>query len=64
VHRCTTIARIVKERRIVRSRVPSVLVILAGVVFFVAGVATYALVSTTLAAQKITVSEDANYFAG
>jgi hypothetical protein len=42
----------------------SVLVILAGVVFCVAGVATYALVSTTLAAQKITVSEDANYFAG
>jgi hypothetical protein len=48
----------------VRSRVPSVLVIIAGVVFFVAGVATYALVSTTLAAQKITVSEDATYFAG
>ena len=47
-----------------RSRVPSVLVIIAGVVFFVAGVATYALVSTTLAAQKITVSEDANYFGG
>jgi hypothetical protein len=32
--------------------------------FFVAGVATYALVSTTLAAQNITVSQDANYFAG
>jgi hypothetical protein len=48
----------------VRSRVPSVIVILAGVVFFVAGVVTYALVSSTLAAQKITVSQDANYFAG
>src|SRR5690242_21477111 len=47
-----------------RSRVPSTIVIIAGIVFAVAGVVTYAVVSTTLAAQKITVSEDANYFAG
>ena len=46
------------------SRVPSIIVIVAGIVFAVAGVATYALVSTTLAAQKITVSEDAANFAG
>src|SRR5204862_7246642 len=36
----------------------------AGVVFFVAGVATYAPAGATLAAQKITVSEDANYSSG
>lgn len=40
------------------------IVIIAGVVFFVAGVVTYALISSTLAAQRITVSQDANYFAG
>ena len=47
-----------------RSRVPSIIVIIAGIVFAVAGVVTYALVSSTLAAQKITVSEDAGNFAG
>ncbi|HEU4330293.1 MAG TPA: aromatic ring-opening dioxygenase LigA [Lapillicoccus sp.] len=47
-----------------KSRVPSLIVIIAGIVFAVAGVVTYAVVSSTLAAQKITVSDDANYFAG
>src|SRR3954454_24311163 len=40
------------------------LVIIAGAVLVVAGVATYAVVSSTLAEQKITVSEDAAHFAG
>jgi hypothetical protein len=35
-----------------------------GVVFAVAGVVTYVLVSNELAAEHITVSEDAKYFAG
>jgi ABC-type sugar transport system permease subunit len=48
----------------VRSRVPSIIVIVAGIVFVVAGVATYAVISSTLAAQRITVSEDASHFAG
>jgi hypothetical protein len=40
------------------------LVILAGAVLFIAGVATYAVVSSTLADQNITVADDADYFAG
>jgi len=40
------------------------LVIIAGVVLVVGGVITYAVVSSTLADQKITVSDDAQYFAG
>ncbi|MEV0898315.1 aromatic ring-opening dioxygenase LigA [Actinoplanes sp. NPDC049802] len=40
------------------------LVIIAGAVLFVAGVFTYALVGSTLSAQQITVSEDADNFAG
>ena len=35
----------------------------AGIVLVVAGVATYAVVSSTLAEQKITVSDDAQFFA-
>jgi hypothetical protein len=35
-----------------------------GIVFAVAGVATYVLVANELAAENITVSTDANYFAG
>ena len=35
-----------------------------GVIFAVAGVVTYVLVSNELAAENITVSEDAKYFAG
>jgi len=40
------------------------LVILAGAVLVVAGVLTYAVVSSTLAEQNITVDSDAEYFAG
>lgn len=47
-----------------RSRGSSVVVVVAGVVFLLAGVAVYSVVSTTLAAQRITVSEDAPAFAG
>ena len=46
------------------SRVPAWIVIISGVVFFVAGVATYVMVSTTLSSENITVSEDAAMFAG
>ncbi len=35
-----------------------------GVVFIVAGIATYAVISSTLADEKITVSDDAAHFAG
>jgi hypothetical protein len=47
-----------------RSGAIAVIVMVAGVIFAVAGVATYFLVSNELAAEKITVSEDAKYFAG
>jgi ABC-type sugar transport system permease subunit len=47
-----------------RSRAPAWIVIIAGAVFLVAGVATYIVVSVTLGAQNITVSEDASMFAG
>jgi hypothetical protein len=40
------------------------IVIIFGVVFFVAGVATYVVVSSTLSSENITVSEDAAMFAG
>ncbi|GIF41486.1 hypothetical protein Axi01nite_57970 [Actinoplanes xinjiangensis] len=40
------------------------LVIVAGAVLVVAGVVTWATISSTLASQQITVSEDAAYFAG
>lgn len=40
------------------------IVIISGIVFFVAGVVTYAVVSSTLSSQKITVSDDADMFAG
>ena len=46
------------------SRVGAWIVIVCGVVFFVAGVATYVVVSTTLSSENITVSEDAAMFAG
>jgi hypothetical protein len=38
-------------------------VIISGVIFFVAGVATYAVVSSTLSSENITVSKDATMFA-
>ena len=46
------------------SRLSSWIVIVAGVIFFVAGVATYAVVSSTLSSENISVSEDAAMFAG
>jgi ABC-type sugar transport system permease subunit len=45
-------------------RLIGVLVAVIGVVFVVAGVATYVLVATTLSDERITVSDDASYFAG
>ena len=47
-----------------RVRLLGLLVILAGVVFALAGVATYATVSSKLSDQRITVSSDASHFAG
>jgi hypothetical protein len=40
------------------------IVMVVGVIFAVAGVATYVLVANELAAENITVSSDATYFAG
>jgi hypothetical protein len=45
-------------------RVIGIIVGIIGVIFLVAGVATYAIVSQTLADEKITVSDDADHFAG
>ena len=40
------------------------LVIIAGAVMAIAGVVTWVVIQNTLADEQITVSEDANYFAG
>ena len=45
-------------------RVVGIILAVLGAVFLVAGVSTYAVVSSTLADQKITVSDDADRFAG
>ena len=45
-------------------RVAGIILAVLGVTFLVAGVATYAVVSQTLADQKITVSDDARWLAG
>ena len=45
-------------------RVIGIVLAVLGVVFLVAGVATYVVVSSTLADQKITVSDDARWLAG
>jgi len=45
-------------------RVIGIIVGVLGVIFLVAGVVTYAIVSQTLADQNITVSDDAQWFAG
>jgi hypothetical protein len=45
-------------------RVVGIIIAVIGVVFLVAGIVTYATVSSTLADQKITVSDDAAHFAG
>jgi ABC-type Fe3+-siderophore transport system permease subunit len=47
-----------------RVRVLALLVIIAGAILAVAGVVTYAVVSSTLADQHITVSDDAAHFGG
>jgi len=47
-----------------RSGAIGVIVMVMGVIFAVAGVATYVLVSNELAAENITVSDDAEHFAG
>ena len=47
-----------------RARTLGLIVIIAGVLFAVAGVVTYVVVSRTLADQKITVSDDAAAFGG
>jgi hypothetical protein len=46
------------------SRGIGILVAVIGVVFLVAGIFAYALISTTLAAENVTVSDDAQHFAG
>ncbi len=45
-------------------RLLGLLVLIAGVILSVAGVVTYAVVSNTLADQKITVADDAAHFGG
>ena len=47
-----------------RVKVISILVIVAGAILAAAGVVTYALVSTTLSDQQITVADDARWSAG
>ena len=47
-----------------RSGTVGIIVMVVGVIFAVAGVVTYFVVSNELANENITVSEDANYFAG
>jgi hypothetical protein len=47
-----------------RVRMLGLVVIVAGAVFAIAGVATYATVSHKLSEQRITVSDDAAHFAG
>ncbi len=47
-----------------RTRTVGLIVILAGVVFAVAGVVTWFVVADQLAAENITVSEDAEFLAG
>jgi hypothetical protein len=47
-----------------RIRVLGILVAVAGVILALAGVTTYVMVGNTLADEQITVSDDAQYFAG
>ncbi len=47
-----------------KARTAGLIVIICGVVFIVAGVATYVMVSSTLSSENINVSEDAAMFAG
>ncbi len=45
-------------------RIAGIISLIAGIVFVVAGAATWALVSSELSAQRITVSDDAPFLAG
>ncbi|MBZ5740633.1 aromatic ring-opening dioxygenase LigA [Nocardioides mangrovi] len=45
-------------------RVIGIVIAVMGIVFLVAGITTYAVVSSTLGDEKITVSDDADHFAG
>lgn len=45
-------------------KVVGIILAVLGVVFLVAGIVTYAVISSTLGDQKITVSDDADRFAG
>jgi hypothetical protein len=45
-------------------RVVGIIVAVLGAVFLIAGIATYAVISSTLADEKIVVSDDASHFAG
>ena len=47
-----------------RSGTVGIIVMVVGVIFAVAGIVTYFVVSNELANENITVSEDAKYFAG
>lgn len=47
-----------------KARTAGLIVIICGVVFLVAGVATYVMVSSTLSSENITVSQDAAMFGG
>jgi hypothetical protein len=52
------------RENVMKARTAGLIVIICGVVFLVAGVATYVMVSSTLASENITVSQDAAMFAG
>jgi hypothetical protein len=45
-------------------RIVGIIIGVLGVIFLVAGIGTYVVVSSTLADEKITVSDDADHFAG
>jgi hypothetical protein len=52
------------RENVMKARTAGLIVIICGVVFLVAGVATYVMVSSTLASENINVSQDAAMFAG
>jgi len=52
------------RENVMKARTAGLIVIICGVVFLVAGVATYVMVSSTLSSENINVSQDATMFAG
>jgi hypothetical protein len=56
--------RVVVARTSDRSGTVGIIVMVVGAIFAVAGVVTYFVVSNELANEKVTVSDDAKYFAG